>query len=136
MKIFIDTNIFLDLILKRDDFEKALLIFNAIERRVIDGTIADITILNIDYIAKKQVKDIRDFLKHINQRFQIVGADNESISEALNIDNNDLEDNVQYILTKKHKCEIIVSNDKTFYSKNIPVISSAEFVEKYLKTLG
>ena len=34
MKIFVDTNIFLDLILKREHFEKALLIFNAIEKRI------------------------------------------------------------------------------------------------------
>jgi predicted nucleic acid-binding protein len=54
MKIFVDTNIFLDLILKRDSFDKALLIFNAIEKRVFQGIIADITLLNIDYIAKKQ----------------------------------------------------------------------------------
>ena len=31
MKIFVDTNIFLDLILKRENFDKSLLIFNAIE---------------------------------------------------------------------------------------------------------
>jgi predicted nucleic acid-binding protein len=32
MKIFVDTNIFLDLILKRENFHDALLIFNAIEK--------------------------------------------------------------------------------------------------------
>lgn len=31
MKIFVDTNIFLDLILKRENFDKSLLIFNAVE---------------------------------------------------------------------------------------------------------
>ncbi len=50
----LDTNIFLDLILKRDDYNSALIILNAIEKRVFEGVIADITVLNIDYIAKKQ----------------------------------------------------------------------------------
>ena len=58
MKIFVDTNIFLDLILKREKFHDALLIFNAIEKKLFEGIILDITILNIDYIAKKQVKNI------------------------------------------------------------------------------
>ena len=132
MKIFVDTNIFLDLILKRENFDKALLIFNAIEKRVLEGVIADITILNIDYIAKKQIKDIRDFLKVINLSFTIVGATNLLIDEALSIDNNDLEDNLQYLLAKKYECELIVTNDKTFYSKDIQTLSSEAFVEKYL----
>ncbi len=132
MKIFIDTNIFLDLILKRDYFDKALLIFNAIEKRIFEGIIADITILNIDYIAKKQVKDLRDFLKLINLLFTVVGADNNMIEKALRIENNDLEDNLQYLLAKKYECELIITNDKAFYSKDIQTVSSQEFVEKYI----
>jgi len=66
MKIFVDTNIFLDLILKREKFHDALLIFNAIEKKLFEGIILDITILNIDYVAKKQVKNIKDFIKLIN----------------------------------------------------------------------
>ncbi len=132
MKIFVDTNIFLDLILKRDSFDKALLIFNAIEKRVFQGIIADITLLNIDYIAKKQVAQIREFLKLINIHFEIIGATNQIIDEALKINNNDLEDNLQYVLAKKYKAELIITNDKNFYSKDIRVISSEIFCEEYL----
>lgn len=132
MKIFVDTNIFLDLILKRGDFDKTLILLNAIERRVFGGVVADITILNIDYVAKKQLKEIREFLALINSLFEVVGANNETMHEALNINNNDLEDNVQYVLAKKHNCELIVSNDKIFYSKDILVVSSRDFVEKYI----
>lgn len=132
MKIFVDTNIFLDLMLKRENFDKALLIFNAIEKRVLEGVIADISILNIDYVAKKQIKDIRDFLKAINLFFEVAGATNLLIDEALAIENSDLEDNLQYLLAKKYKCEAIVTNDKTFYSKDIQTLGSEEFVEKYL----
>jgi 3'(2'), 5'-bisphosphate nucleotidase len=41
MKLFLDTNIFLDLILKREHFDKALLIFNAIEARLFSGVILE-----------------------------------------------------------------------------------------------
>lgn len=132
MKIFIDTNIFLDLILKRDDCNKALIILNAIEKRVFQGFIADITVLNIDYIAKKQVKEIRDFLGFINSLFEIIGADNKIVEEALNIENSDLEDNLQYILAKKYDCDLIISNDKAFYSKDIQVLTSSDFIKKYI----
>lgn len=135
MKIFIDTNIFLDLILKREEFEKALLLFNAVEKKLFDALILDITILNIDYIAKKQIKDVRDFLTLVNDNFQVVGSSNEQIAKALMVKNDDLEDNLQYTLAKENNCEVIVSNDKSFYSKGIELLSSKEFVEKYLKEL-
>lgn len=132
MKIFIDTNIFLDLILQRDGFSKALVTLNAIEKRVFQGVIADITLLNIDYIAKKQVREIRKFLKFTNSLFEVVGADNDSMKEALEIKNSDLEDNLQYVLAKNHNCDLIISNDKVFYSNDIQVLTSNDFVEKYL----
>lgn len=132
MKLFLDTNIFLDLILKREQFDKALLIFNAIESRLFSGVILDITILNIDYIANKQVKDVKDFLELVNTHFEVVGASNETIEQALKIDNKDLEDNLQYLSAKNSKCEIIITNDKTFYTKEIETVSSSEFVQRYL----
>jgi len=33
MKVFVDTNVFLDLILKRETYKEALLIFNAVEKK-------------------------------------------------------------------------------------------------------
>jgi len=132
MKIFIDTNIFLDLILKREYHKEALLILNAIEKGIFKGYILDITILNIDYIAKKQIKDIRNFLNLINRVFTIKGASNEQIANALDIENSDLEDNLQYITAQQNQCQVIITNDKKFYSKNIKILSSVDFVAKYL----
>jgi len=132
MKIFIDTNIFLDLILKREYYKEALLILNAIEKKIFDASVLDITILNIDYIAKKQVRNTDAFLSTINQLFTVLGASNASIDKALNIDNNDLEDNLQYICAKEARCEIIITNDKKFYSDSIKKMTSIEFVQGYL----
>jgi len=132
MKIFIDTNIFLDLILKRESYQKALLIFNAIEKNIFDASILDISILNIDYVAKKQIQNTNAFLFTINQLFQVLGASNESIEKALHIDNNDLKDNLQYICAKEAGCEVIITNDKNFYTETIEKMTSAEFVNKYL----
>lgn len=131
MKIFLDTNIFLDLILKRDS-QEALKILNATQKGLFRGYILDITLLNIDYVAKKQAKDIRDFLNLINDTFTIIGATNKSIKQALSIANKDFEDNLQYISAKISSCDMIISNDKNFYSKDIEVLFSKEFVSKYM----
>jgi len=132
MRVFIDTNIFLDLILKRTFYKEAMLLFNAIEQKIFRGYILDITILNIDYIAKKQITDIREFLDIINQTCVITGASNSMIRDALAIDNSNLEDNLQYLMAKESRCEIIITNNKNFYSKDIEILSSLEFLDRYL----
>ncbi len=133
MKIFVDTNIFLDLILKRENFDKALLIFNAIEKKLFIGVILDITILNIDYIANKQIQDVKEFLNLINMKFEVTGATNNMIEKALKIDNKDLEDNLQYIAALESHCDLIITNDKYFYTNDLLVLTSNDFVKKYLK---
>lgn len=64
--------------------------------------------------------------------FEVVGASNETIEQALKIDNKDLEDNLQYLSAKNSKCEIVITNDKSFYAKEIETVSSSEFVQRYL----
>jgi len=135
MKIFIDTNIFLDLILKREDYKSALMIFDAIEQNIFEGVILDITILNIDYIASKQVKEIKEFLLLINKNFTVKGASNALIEEALRVNNSDLEDNLQYVIAKNLKVELIITNDKKFHKGNLPIITSREFVDKYVSNI-
>ncbi len=131
MKIFIDTNIFLDLILKRKGFEEANIILNGCLKNIFEGFVADITLLNIDYIASKQTEDISRFLKLINNNITIMGAENIAFGKALDIKNNDLEDNLQYVLACSSKCDLIITNDKNFYKGKIEVISSLEFIKKY-----
>ena len=130
MKVLIDTNIFLDLLLKRNLYKEALQILNNLDKY--DAIIVDITLLNIDYIAKKQIKDIREFLNLVNNTCQIKGAENEELKKALDIENNDLEDNLQYIIAKKYNCDCIITNDKGFHFENIEILTSKQFIKKYL----
>ncbi len=132
MKLFIDTNVFLDLILKRDGFKDTIAILDAIQKGLFEAVILDITLLNIDYIAKKQAADIREFLSLVNDTCIVTGATNSSIAKALAIDNSNLEDNLQYISAKSSKCAVIVTNDKSFYNADIQLLSSKNFVKRYL----
>ncbi len=132
MKIFIDTNIFLDVLLKRENYKESLIVLNSCYENIFEAYICDITILNIDYIASKQFKDIKEFLQIVNQLFNVIGADNKIFDMAFELDNNDLEDSVGYICAKLNECSVIVSNDKNFYKDDITVLSSVEFVKKFL----
>ena len=132
MKIFVDTNVFLDIAFERANASDGLIIFKAVKNQIFDGVIADITIINIDYISKKVNGDISAYLKSIESNFTIIGADNTIISKALKIENNDLEDNIQYLLALRSSCDYIITNDKGFYRGEIETMSSSSFVNRFL----
>jgi len=132
MKIFLDTNIFLDTLLGRENHPESTQILNACAGGVFEGCVADITLLNIDYIARKQVKRLDPFLKTVTDVFVIVGADNALFDQALSIGHDDLEDTIQYLCAQTHRCDVIISNDRDFYQGDIPVMTSGAFVDQYL----
>ncbi len=131
MRIFVDTNIFLDIVFRREEVSAAKRIFTLIESGLFSAYVADITLINIAYIASKQNVDVKSFLHYITRRFTVLGADNSVFEEALQLDNHDFEDNVQLILALKAQCQIIITNDKTFIKEKTDVISSMKFVENY-----
>lgn len=69
---------------------------------------------------------------------KIIDFSNTVIEEVcelmLNYKNyKDFEDALQYVLAKKEKCDLIISNDNDFYSPDILTLSSKDFYEKYCK---
>jgi predicted nucleic acid-binding protein len=132
MRVLIDTNIFFDMLQKRENYISAKKIISLVNDDSFNFFVADITLINIDYVARKQISNIREFLKYINDYFTVVGANNSSFTSALDIENKDLEDNLQYCLALEQGCDYIVTNNKSFLKKDIKVISSEDFVLKYL----
>jgi predicted nucleic acid-binding protein len=132
MKIFDDTNIFLDLVLGREKHQETLMLFDAIEQHKFEAYVLDITLMNIDYIARKQIKDLSDFLLMVNRYFRVVGATNDTIQKALDLRNSDLEDSVQYVSAIENRCETIVTNDRSFPSHRIRRMTSVQMCQTYL----
>jgi len=132
MRLFIDTNIFLDLLLKRPAYQSVTTLLNAIAGGTFEGVILDITLINIFYVASKQHKDIKAFLEVVEQQFEIVGAGNSQVREALRLPNRDFEDALQYICAQHAGCDAVISNDKTFYSPSLPLFESETFEKEHL----
>ncbi len=81
-------------------------------------------------IALQQIIDIQTMC-------HIIEFSNQEVINTCNLmlddsDYTDLEDAIQYTLALKEDCNLILTNDKNFVSKEIPIMSSEEFLEKYL----
>ena len=93
------------------------------------------TIYYID--AKRDTTQALQNIQLINKTLKVIEFSNKDIEETCNlmIDDtgyNDLEDTIQYMLAKKHKCNMIISNDKNFASKDLKLLTSEEFCKEYV----
>ena len=134
LKVYIDTNVYLDAIDNRDKgIAKKVLAFFA--QKEIDLYFNDLTIINIHYIAKKNRtrEEITQILKVILRKQEIVSIDKEIIENALESKFKDFEDGVQYFCARKIDANLILtSNKKDFKHSEIKVLSPLEFYDKYI----
>ena len=94
-------------------------------------------ITTIYYILSKKSKLVAlDSIEMINEICTIISFSNKESLEAVNLmkkdkDYADLEDTLQYILAKRAECDLIITNDKNFVSKDILLLSAKDFLDKY-----
>ncbi len=133
-KVYIDTNVFLDSYLKRDNsFAQRVFLF--LEDRDIEICLNDISIINIAYILKKPFSqdEIKNKIDFITKYYTIVCANSNIISKANNSSFKDFEDAVQYFCAKEIEADLIVSNNKKdFKMSNISVLTPQEFCLLYI----
>ena len=134
IKIFIDTNIFMNSIENRDSWiSKDILLF--LKRINADSYLNDLSIINIYYITRKSTnrEKIKVSLETILAEQNIVSIDREIIENALNSNFKDFEDGVQYFCAKKIEADLIITDNKTdFINSDIKVMTAKEFAEKYM----
>jgi len=136
-KIFIDANIILDLFnLERESHSFSVAFYQYALTNTIELTTSCDLITTIYYIDSKIDKTVAlSHIEEINKTIHVIDFSNQEIARTCqlmrdNPDYTDLEDTIQYILAKKEGCDLIISNDKSFYAEDIPVMSSKAFIEQ------
>lgn len=132
IKLYIDSDIILDLLLKRYDYyNNATELMTKIDKRKYKGYTTPLVIANIHYIMtkfggkKKSIKNIRKLRKLIS----ILSIDEKIVDEALLSDNTDFEDAIQYITSEKNNIDFIITRNKgDFKNSKLPVLNAEEFL--------
>ena len=132
-KIFLDTNIIVDIIDKSrvNHLASVELIKLAIENSI-EIAISEDMITTAFYVIKDKNK-VLQYLDYITKKWNIYHYGNEVIKKAINISLEkkvDLEDVLQCLCAKHNGCDILITNDKKFYNCGIEIMTSKEFIEK------
>ncbi|MBW4443741.1 MAG: PIN domain-containing protein [Plectolyngbya sp. WJT66-NPBG17] len=134
MKILIDTNVVLDLLLEREPFvETAIALFEQIEQGKLEGSIAATTITNIFYIIRKtEGREVALAAIHrllIGLRFCAV--DRQTVETALSFGLKDFEDSIQLACATLSQLDAIVTRDqKDFIGSSLPIYSPKELLNQ------
>jgi predicted nucleic acid-binding protein len=134
VKILIDTNIVLDLILEREPFvENAIALFEKIEQGKLAGYIAATTITNIFYIIRKaESREVA--ITAINRLLigvQFCAVDRQTVETALSLGLKDFEDSIQLACATLSQLDGIVTRDrKDFIGSNLPIYSPTELLNQ------
>ncbi len=131
-KLFLDSNIILDLIEERQPFYKyAQQIFSKSDKNKICIYTSSLNFANLHYIiTKKSSKEnaIKLLLK-LKSLIKILPLDDKIIQLALASDFDDFEDAIQYYTALEHNIPTLITRDlKDFKKAKISVMTSEQYL--------
>lgn len=137
MIAFVDTNVLLDVLLKREPFfQPSREVWQLVERQLVTGIVSAISLTNIYYLAESTSdrRTARGCLRRVMQVFRPVAVDEPMLRAALDLAFvSDFEDAVQWQAARRGKAETLVTRNTQDYSGlvDIPVCDPAAFVSQH-----
>jgi len=133
MRVVLDTNIILDIALKREThFLDSSGVFMKIDGTVVYGFVTATTITDIYYIAKKEKghQVSIDFISNLIEIIDVIGVDRQVIIESLLSKITDFEDAVQSVSSLLNNIDYIITrNQKDFSESSVKAITPKEFLD-------
>ncbi|WP_340202530.1 type II toxin-antitoxin system VapC family toxin [Ascidiimonas sp. W6] len=132
-RIFIDTNVMLDLLGERKPFyEPIAKIATLAEKEKLTMVVSPISFATVNYFLAKfeSGKIASEKLRKFKIISEICSLDEQTVEKALNSSIKDFEDALQYFSATESDCEIILTrNGKDFKKSVLPVMTADEFLK-------
>jgi predicted nucleic acid-binding protein len=130
-KLFLDTNILIDLIADRKPFSKyAIQLFQKADKKEVQLFTSSHSIATAHYLLKKflEEKELRAVLTNLLDYLTVIPVDVDVLRKGLRSKHKDFEDSIQILCaTSVEKIDCIITrNTKDFKTSEIPVYTSDE----------
>lgn len=148
MKVFLDTNIFMEYVSCRKQFKLVQAIFDAIEDGKIEAVVSVGGIYTTAYLLTRlfkeqgihrpeQTEKLRTGLNGLLNLANVVDCRQEGIKKAINDERFvDIEDSFQYQCALQNGCNVLltinVKDFKNVLDDNLPILTPADFVSQYI----
>lgn len=132
MKLFIDTNVMMDLLCERNPFYEAIAKIATIgDKNEVELVVSALSFTTTSYFLTKyeNVEKCKDKLRKFKIISKIVQLDEVIIEKSLNSNFSDFEDALQYFSALQSDCSVIITrNSKDFKFSEIPIMTAEEFL--------
>jgi len=135
-KLFLDTNIIIDLLSERQPFyTEAARIFSLADKKEIEVSVSALSFATTNYILlqSKKSDEAKQILRKLKLIVQVLSLDEKIVELALNdSDFKDFEDGLQYYTALEHGLDAIITrNLKDFKKSRIPVMSADQYLQTH-----
>lgn len=132
VKLFIDTNIMLDLLGERAPYYESIAkIATLADKGKIDMAASALSYATVNYFLAKfeNQETAKVKLRKFKIISEICSLDESIIEKGLNSSFKDFEDSLQYLSALKSDCDILITrNGKDFQQSQIPVMTGEEYL--------
>lgn len=133
MKLMIDTNILLDVMIHREPFfDDSKAVLKLCEDHEVTGFVSASAVTDIFYITRKALGNLEDTYRVISNILNIVKiltVTNEDVVSAFQVKAKDFEDCLMATCAKSNKCDgIVTRNKKDFLGFGITLYSPEEIL--------
>jgi len=130
--VFLDTNVILDVLLKREGlFEASSKLLSLSEKKIIDLKTSIITYATIFYFVKKGLSRV-EFVKKMKYLRSLVGilpSNDHTVDLAWESNFYDFEDAIQNQIAESNGLKTIITrNKKDFKNSNLSILTPEEFL--------
>ena len=132
MKIFLDTNVLLDIFMRREPYyDASAQVVYACERGQFTGGFTTLSACNIVYALRKQLGSTQtiEAIRRLVGIIEPIGTSVASLLQSLENPQTDFEDTVQSKCALEWNADTIITRDKSgFTDSAIPVLTPSEFL--------
>jgi predicted nucleic acid-binding protein len=130
-KLFLDTNIVVDLLERREPFcHDAVRLFTMAYNRQVQLVVSPMTFSTASFLLHKHGSEgVRNLLSNFRQLSRVAAANERTVDDSLASQFKDFEDAMQYYTALRAKADIIITrNGKDFVHSKLPVMTAGEFI--------
>ena len=135
-RIFLDTNVILDLLGERVPFFDSIAkVATLADQKKLTLIVSPLSFTTINYVLNKYEtsKSVLNKLRKFKIICEVCEVNEETIDKALNSSFKDFEDAVQYFCALQSNCSIIITrNGKDFKHSTIPIMTAEEYLSSIL----
>lgn len=132
--LFLDSDILIDLLAKRSNYEEALSLLSLIAENKAQAYTTPLVLANVDYIITKfgNRQKSRRAIKTLRKNISVLTMNEKIFDEALESSFPDFEDALQYFSALNQGIDFIITRNKKDYSQGIlKVITAGEYLDIY-----